>query len=106
MLMGLAAIYRSWPTLSSFICFFYYKTVFCTFFRQFFCVFIIQGHQQSKKFFKQELRLKNYDLTPYSMNKRAIHSIFYLEQTDQIQNIHRELCYHARFFTATDSTKE
>ncbi|EXB25497.1 hypothetical protein J699_03466 [Acinetobacter sp. 1000160] len=50
--------------------------------------------------------MKNYDLTPYSMNKRAIHSIFYLEQTDQIQNIHRELCYHARFFTATDSTKE
>ncbi len=30
---------------------------------------------------------------------------FYLRQTDQIQNIRRELCYHARFFTATDSTK-
>jgi hypothetical protein len=30
---------------------------------------------------------------------------FYLKLTDQIQNILSELCYHARFFTATDSTK-
>ncbi|MDH0030720.1 MULTISPECIES: hypothetical protein [unclassified Acinetobacter] len=50
--------------------------------------------------------MKNYELTPYSRNRREINTIFYLKQTDQIQNIPRELCYHARFFTATDSTKE
>jgi len=50
--------------------------------------------------------LKNYDLTPYSRNKREIKAIFILKLTDRIQNIHRELCYHARFFTAPDSTKE
>ena len=40
---------------------------------------------------------------PTSMN---LHLFFYLKQTERIQNIRRELCYHARFFTATDSTKE
>ncbi|EPH33602.1 hypothetical protein L293_3880 [Acinetobacter gyllenbergii CIP 110306 = MTCC 11365] len=50
--------------------------------------------------------MKNDNLTPYSRNEHEIKAIFYLKQTDQIQNIRRELCYHARFFTAPDSTKE
>ena len=50
--------------------------------------------------------LKNYDTPPYLTNYSSIEPIFYLKQADQIQNIPRELCYHARFFTATDSTQE
>ncbi len=42
--------------------------------------------------------MKNYELTPYSRNRREINTIFYLKPTDQIQNILRELCYHAPFF--------
>lgn len=36
----------------------------------------------------------------------VISKIFFnLYVADQIENIHSKLCYHARFFTATDSTK-
>ncbi|QHI09392.1 hypothetical protein AhaeAN59_04360 [Acinetobacter haemolyticus] len=52
------------------------------------------------------LGLKKYNTPPYSKNHWKMKPIFYLVQTHQIQNIPRELCYHARFFTATDSTKE
>ncbi len=41
----------------------------------------------------------------YPKNYSSIQPIFYLRLADQIQNIPRELCYHARFFTATDFNK-
>lgn len=44
-------------------------------------------------------------LAQYSKNRREFKDIFYLTVTDQTQNISSKLCYHARFFTATDSTK-
>ncbi|EKU58667.1 hypothetical protein J809_0271 [Acinetobacter sp. 25977_6] len=44
-------------------------------------------------------------LAQYSKNSREFKDIFYLTVTDQSRNISSKLCYHARFFTATDSTK-
>uniref|UniRef100_UPI003BB71301 hypothetical protein n=1 Tax=Acinetobacter sp. GZD-210 TaxID=3404813 RepID=UPI003BB71301 len=60
-----------------------------------------------KKFydFFDDLSLKKMILSQYSKNRREFKDIFYLTVTDQSQNISSKLCYHARFFTATDSTK-
>ncbi|OTK63721.1 hypothetical protein B9X68_01190 [Acinetobacter pittii] len=60
-----------------------------------------------KKFydFFDDLSLKKRILSQYSKNRREFKDIFYLTVTDQSQNISSKLCYHARFFTATDSTK-
>jgi len=60
-----------------------------------------------KKFYDlfYDLSLKKMILAQYSKNRREFKDIFYLTVTDQTQNISSKLCYHARFFTATDSTK-
>ncbi|PTV49893.1 hypothetical protein DBL01_05355 [Acinetobacter pittii] len=60
-----------------------------------------------KKFydFFDDLSLKKMILSQYSKNRREFKDIFYLTVTNQSQNISSKLCYHARFFTATDSTK-
>ncbi|AZP28342.1 hypothetical protein DLK06_04200 [Acinetobacter pittii] len=60
-----------------------------------------------KKFydFFDDLSLKKMILSQYSKNRSEFKDIFYLTVTDQSQNISSKLCYHARFFTATDSTK-
>ncbi|AMM27066.1 hypothetical protein EA758_19020 [Acinetobacter pittii] len=55
--------------------------------------------------FFDDLSLKKMILSQYSKNRREFKDIFYLTVTDQSQNISSKLCYHARFFTATDSTK-
>ncbi|MEI8586383.1 hypothetical protein GE190_09430 [Acinetobacter baumannii] len=49
--------------------------------------------------------MKKMILAQYSKNSREFNDIFYLTVTDQSPNISSKLCYHARFFTATDSTK-
>jgi len=94
--------------VSSFIYIFFIKLHICTFFRPKNCVFIKQHSlliiEDFYKFF-YDLNLKKMILAQYSKNSREFKDIFYLTVTDQSQNISSKLCYHARFFTATDSTK-
>ncbi|MFW2801655.1 hypothetical protein, partial [Acinetobacter baumannii] len=72
------------------------------------CVFIKHNNlliiEDFYKFF-YDLTLKKMILAQYSKNSREFKDIFYLTVTDQSPNISSKLCYHARFFTATDSTK-
>lgn len=106
--MGLGAIYLSYRTMSSFIYIFFIKLHICTFFHPKNCVFIKLNYFLIKKKFYDlfdDLSLKKMILAQYPKNRREFKDIFYLTVTDQIQNISSKLCYHARFFTATDSTK-
>ncbi len=106
--MGLGAIYLSYRIMSSFIYIFFIKLHICTFFHPKNCVFIkLNYFFDQEKFYDlfDDLSLKKMILAQYSKNRREFKDIFYLTVTDQTQNISSKLCYHARFFTATDSTK-